>query len=118
MYELTFFVMVSDVSPVHLLMTPQHLMTLLKRVRNWWKGGEFDLGVVTLLGVPVSIEQEMQERFGSDGDTVVEKCIEWWLEHAANVSWRKILVSLDWAKETTVADSLRHCAEPLSGYNG
>ena len=112
---MTFFVMVS---PVHLLMTPQHLMIPLKRVRNWWKGGEFDLGVVTLLGVPASIEQEIHEQFGSDGDTVVEKCIEWWLEHATNVSWRKIIVSLDWAKETAVADSLRHYVEPLSGYNG
>ena len=108
-------------SLARLSLTPKHakqIMQLLKRVQNWWgrQYGDDDNGVFTFLGVPLSKQQEIREQCGSDEDTAVEKCIEWWLEHATDVSWRKILYSLDWAIETPVADSIRQYAEPPSGY--
>ena len=36
-------------------------------------------------------------------------------EHATDISWRKIIYSLDLAEETNVADGLRQYAEPPSG---
>ena len=95
----------------HLSLTSKHLVPLLKGVRNWWDGG----GVLYRLGVPWSKQQEIREQCGSDEEKAVEKCIEWWLEHATDVSWRKIIHSLDKAKETAVADGLRQYAEPPSG---
>ena len=95
-------------------------MPLLKGVRNRWcsdfdADGEYDPGVFGELGVPLSKEEEIREQCGSDEDKAVEKCIEWWLEHATDVSWRKIIHSLDRAGETAVADGLRQYAEPPSG---
>ena len=90
-------------------------MPRLKGVHNWWEGGEDGDGLFTHLEVPESKQQEIREQCGSDEDMAVEKCMEWWLEHATNVSWRWIIYSLDWAKETTVGDGLRQYAEPLSG---
>ena len=96
-------------------MTPQLLTILLKGVRNWWNSDRYHAGVFTLLGVPLSEQQEIRERYGSDENTVVEKCFEWWLEHATHISWRRIMHSLCGGREITVADSLRQYAEPLSG---
>ena len=86
-------------------------MPLLQGVRNWWRGGTLDGGVLPWLGVP----QQIQEKHGSDEDKSVEEFIVWWLEHATDVSWRKIIHSLDKSKETNVADGLRQYAEPPSG---
>ena len=65
--------------------------------------------------MPDSKQQEIREQYDSDEDKAVEKCIEWWVEHATDVSWRKIIHSLDWAEETAVADGIRQYAEPPSG---
>ena len=94
-------------------------MPLLKGVHKWWSRKDDyyydDDGVFGVLGVPLSKQQEIREQCGSDEDKAVEKCIEWWLEHATDVSWRKIIHSLDRAGETAVADGLRQYAEPPSG---
>ena len=97
-------------------------MPLLKGVRDWWSVYEDDDGalyddpaVFGYLGVPRSKQQEIREQCGSDEEKAVEKCIEWWLEHATDVSWRKIIHSLYEARETAVADGLRQYAEPPSG---
>ena len=71
--------------------------------------------VLSQIGVPKTKQQEILEKHGSDVDKAVEECIEWWLEHATDVSWRKIIHSLDKERETNVADGLRQYAEPLSG---
>ena len=98
-------------SAAHLSLTSKHLIPLLKGVREWWRLG----GVFDQLGVPRSKQQEIREQCGSDEEKAVEKCIEWWLEHATDVSWRKIILSLDKAEETAVAECLRRYAEPPSG---
>ena len=108
-------------SIARLSLTPKHakqIMQLLKRVQNWWgrEYGDDDNGVFTFLRVPLSKQQEIREQCGSDEDKAVEKCIEWWLENSTDISWRRILYSLDWAIEMPVADSIRQYAEPPSGY--
>ena len=90
-------------------------MPLLQGVRKWWYVSPSDPGVFSRLGVPGTKQQEIQEKHGSDEDKAVEECIEWWLEHATDISWRKIIYSLDLAEETNVADGLRQYAEPPSG---
>ena len=92
-------------------------MPLLKGVRNWWSSCEdpIDPAVFGWLGVPLFKQQEIREQCGSDEEKAVEKCIEWWLEHVTDVSWRKIINSLDKTEETAVADGLRQYAEPPSG---
>ena len=102
-------------SPAHLSLTRENVMPLLQGVCKWWDVNLFDQGVLLQLGVPLTKQQEIQEKHGSDEDKVVEECIEWWLEHATDVSWRKIIHSLDKGRETNVADGLRQYAEPLSG---
>ena len=101
---------------VQLSLTPDNLMPLLQGVHNWWKSDEMlTSGLLTLLGVPESKQQEIREQCGSDEEKAVAKCIEWWMNHATNVTWRDVIVSLDWAKETRVADGIRQHTEPLQG---
>ena len=106
-------------SAAHLSLTSKHLVPLLKGVRNWWSKYENalydDLAVFGYLGVPWSKQQEIREQCGSDEDKAVEKSIEWWLEHATDVSWRKIIHSLYETEETAVADGLKQYSEPPSG---
>ena len=98
-------------------------MPLLQGVHNWWKSDEYKVlkdetrGLLTLLGVPDSKQHEIQEQCGSDEEKAVAKCIEWWVNHATNVTWRDVIRSLDEAKETKVADGIRQHAEPLTGIN-
>ena len=99
----------------HVPPTPQQLIALLKGVHNWWKGGELGQGVLYWLGVSVDKQQEIQEHCGSDEERAVEVCLQWWADHATDVSWRKIVHSLDWADETKVAITLRQYAESPSG---
>ena len=90
-------------------------MPLLQGVRKWWNVIPSDPGVLPWLGVPETKLHEILKKHGSDEDKGVEECIEWWLKHAIDVSWRKIIYSLDWNRETNVADGLRQYAEPPSG---
>ena len=94
-------------------------MPLLQGVHNWWKSGEKvdDEGLIAFLGVPESKQQEIREQCGSDEEKAVAKCIEWWVNHATNVTWRDVIHNLDLAKEFKVADGIRHHAEPLTGIN-
>ena len=94
-------------------------MPLLQGVRNWWEGGQLYHGLLTIscLGVPRSKRQEIREQCGSDEEKAVAKCIEWWVNHATNVSWRDVIHNLDRAGDTKVADGIRQHAEPLTGIN-
>ena len=106
-----------SLSPARLSLTPNNLMPLLQGVRNWWEGGWFNDGLLGRLRVPESKQHEIREQCGSDEEKAVAKCIEWWVNHATNVSWRDVIRSLDWAEETKVADGIRQHAEPLTGIN-
>ena len=106
---------------VQLSLTPDNLMPLLQGVRNWWKSDDYRVlkrethGLLTLLGVPESKQQEIREQCGSEEEKAVAKCIEWWLEHATNVSWRDVIHRLYQAKESRVADGIQQHAEPVQG---
>ena len=65
----------------------------------------------------MSKEHEIREQCGSDEGKAVAKCIEWWVNHATNVTWRDVIVSLDRVNETKVADGIKQHAEPLTGIN-
>ena len=86
-------------------------MPLLQR----WIGNELIPGVLSELGVPETKQQEIREKHGRNEDKAVEECIEWWLEHSTDVSWRKIIHTLVEKGETNAADGLRQYAEPPSG---
>ena len=111
---------------VQLSLTPDNLIPLLQGVRNWWKGGDLgrgllslggedNEGLLSLLGVPKSKQQEIREHCGSDEEKAVAKCIEWWVNHATNVTWRDVIHRLYEAEETRVADGIRQHAEPVQG---
>ena len=104
---------------VQLSLTPDNLMPLLQGVHNWWNSVDYlkdeTKGLLTLLGVPESKQQELREQCGSDQEKAVAKCIEWWVNHATNVTWRDVIYNLDEAKETGVADGIRQHAEPVQG---
>ena len=87
-------------------------MPLLQGVHNWW-----EIGLLDWLGVPNSKQHEIREQCGSDEEKAVAKCIEWWVSHATNVTWRDVIHILDRAEETKVADGIRQLAEPLTGIN-
>ena len=105
-----------SLSPARLSLTPNNLMPLLQGVHNWWES-RYDYGLLRWLGVPRSKQQEIREQCGSDEEKAVAKCIEWWVNHATNVTWRDVIHSLDRANETKVADGIRQHAEPLTGIN-
>ena len=96
-------------------------MPLLQGVRKCWDKSEIqklsDYGLLGRLGVPESKQHEIREQCGSDEEKAVAKCIEWWVNHATNVTWRDVIHSLDRANETKVADGIRQHAEPLTGIN-
>ena len=97
-------------------------MPLLQGVRNWWEGDKVygllhEYGLFCRLGVPESKQHEIRVQCGSDEEKAVAKCIEWWVNHATNVTWRDVIHSLDEANETKVADGIRQHAEPLTGIN-
>ena len=92
-------------------------MPLLQGVHNWWESDK-EYGLLGRLGVPESKQHEIREQCGwSDEEKAVAKCIEWWVNHATNVTWRDVIHSLYKAKETKVADGIRQHAEPLTGIN-
>ena len=92
-------------------------MPLLQGVCNCWEGGDAGIGLLGWLGVPESKQQEIREQCGSDEEKAVAKCIEWWVNHATNVTWRDVIHSLYRAQETKMADGIRQHAEPLTGIN-
>ena len=44
-------------------------------------------------------------------EKALEECLQWWVDHATDVSWRKIIHSLDRGNEIEVADTLRQYAD-------
>lgn len=71
--------------------------------------------LIRWLGVPKSKREEIREQFDSDKNGAVSACIQWWLQHATNVSWREIVYQLDCIGETEVADTMREHLEPPTG---
>ena len=66
------------------------------------------------LRVPESKRQEIYGQFSSVAEQR-KSLIQYWMEQDPEASWRGLIVSLDWMEEKTVADKLRHLAEPVTG---
>ena len=63
-----------------------------------------------------SYVDEIEAQHQSD-DECLHALIDHWLqgEGEDQPSWRALILNLDWAKETKVADKIRQFAEPVSG---
>ena len=66
------------------------------------------------LRVPESKQQEIFAQFSSVPQQR-KSLIQYWMERDPEASWRGLIVALDDMEEKTVADKLRHLAEPVTG---
>ena len=66
------------------------------------------------LRIPESKRQEIYDQFSSVAEQR-KSLIQYWMERDPEASWRGLIVALDWIEEKTVADKLRHLAEPVTG---
>ena len=66
------------------------------------------------LHVPVSKRQEIYGQFSSVAEQR-KSLIQYWMERDPEASWRGLIVTLDRMEKKTVADKLRHLAEPVTG---
>ena len=59
---------------------------------------------------------EIEGQYSSD-DERLHALIDHWLqgEGEDEPSWRALIYNLDWAKESRIADTIQHFAEPVSG---
>ena len=65
---------------------------------------------------PSSYLDEIEDQYQSD-DERLHALIDHWLQGEGDEepSWRALIYNLDWAKESRIADTIRHFAEPVSG---
>ena len=66
------------------------------------------------LRVPESKRQDIFAQFSSVPQQR-KSLIQYWMEQDPEASWRGLILALDKMKEKTVADKLRHLAEPVTG---
>ena len=66
------------------------------------------------LRVPESKRKEIYAQFSSIPQQR-KSLIQYWMERDPEASWRGLIVALDRMGEKTVADKLRHLAEPVTG---
>ena len=59
---------------------------------------------------------EIEGQYKSD-DERLHALIDHWLQGEGfdEPSWRALIINLDWAKETKIAEKIQHFAEPVSG---
>ena len=84
----------------------------LDGVRNWKKFGEW-LFICSRISDHDARLQAIKQQHRSDGN-YLHGVVEEWLK-GYQPSWRQIILALDWAKESMVADRIRGYAEPLPG---
>ena len=65
---------------------------------------------------PSSYLDEIEQQCQSDGERL-HALIEHWLQGEGDEepSWRALIYNLDWAEESSIAGTIRHYAEPVSG---
>ena len=87
--------------------TPMNVLKAVQEVKNTDKLGEW-------LRVPKSKRQEIYAQFSSVTQQR-KSFIQYWMERDPEASWRGLILALDFMKEKTVSDKLRHLAEPVTG---
>ena len=87
--------------------TPMNVLKAVQEVKD-----TDELGIY--LNVPKSERQEIYGQFFSVVDQR-KSLIQYWMDRDLEASWRGLIVALDRMREKTVADKLRHLAEPVTG---
>ena len=87
--------------------TPMNVLKAVQDVKDTDTLGLF-------LYVPKSKRQEIYAQFSSVPQQR-KSLIQYWMERDPEASWRGLILALDNMKEKTVADKLRHLAEPVTG---
>ena len=87
--------------------TPMNVLKAVQEVED-----TDDLGFH--LRVPESKRQDIYAQFSSVPQRRMS-LIQYWMERDPEASWRSLILALDRMREKTVADKLRHLAEPVTG---
>ncbi len=91
-------------------LTVDSVLSAVQGVRNWLGYGE-----VAYCLVGEEKRDKLREKHEHDQDGGARAVVESWLKTDAHPSWRRLILALDWANETGVADALLPFAEPLRG---
>ena len=91
-------------------LTVENILTAVQGIA--WRS----LGEWLFVNKQRSYLDEIEGQYQSD-DERLHALIDHWLQGkgAEEPSWRALIINLDWAKETKIADTIRHFAEPFSG---
>ena len=87
--------------------TPINVLKAVQEVEDTDKLGK-------QLRVPESKRQEIYAQFSSVPQQR-KSLIQYWMNRDPEASWRGLIVALDRMEGKTVADKLRHLAEPVTG---
>ena len=87
--------------------TPMNVLKAVQEVEDTDELGK-------CLRVPKSKRQDIFAQFSSIPQQR-KSLIQYWMERDPEASWRGLILGLDRIKEKTVADTLRHLAEPVTG---
>ena len=95
------------VCAVGVTFTPMNVLKAVQEVEDADRLGFY-------LRVPESKRQYIFAQFSSIPQQR-KSLIQYWMERDPEASWRGLILALDWMEEKTVADKLRHLAEPVTG---
>ena len=87
--------------------TPMNVLKAVQEVKDTERLGR-------CLRVPESKRQDIFAQFSSVPQQR-KLLIQYWMERDPEASWRGLILALDRTGEKTVADKLRHLAEPVTG---
>ena len=87
--------------------TPMNVLKAVQEVKDTDRLGD-------CLHIPESKRQEVYGWFSSVAEQR-KSLIQYWMERDPEASWRGLIVALDRMREKTVANKLRHLAEPVTG---
>ena len=94
-------------SAVDMTFTTMNVLRAVREVKNTNR-----LGIS--LGVPASNVREIESQFSSVPQRR-KAFAKYFIDNDPVASWRGVIVALDAMGEETVADELRHLAEPITG---
>ena len=86
-------------------LTVDGAVRVVEGIQNWRRLGRW-------LWIPDSRLDEISQLSPRERKKVV---MTYWMENDHFPSWRRLLHALDGMGEKAIADSIRHCAEPLTG---
>ena len=94
-------------------LTTSNVLAVVGKVENWWhRPGSGSL--TYWLSIPESKQREIKANFPDELDQKKE-AISYWINTDPLASWRRLIIVLDWMRETELANSIRSNAEPLTG---